>query len=650
MPRNSVRGRRVPQLSPGDPPPPGAHIHLPGTLDDSRWLVRWFLAAAFFLIALWTRFELTGLLPSTGFPFLTFFPAVLLTTYCVGLAPGLAVSVASVAAAWYFFVTPAASFALSTADTIALVFFGAILLVDCAVIHLMRNAMKRSSGVQLRLATSEQRLRGLLDGLFVQAWLLDRRGCILELNRASLERAGRDPYDAIGRELWADLCGDGDPQGCEALRSAAQAAASGQTVRQDLRLQDGCVLDVQVGPVRDRTGAVSALLASAVDVSDRVRAETAARESEDRFRTIADSIPQLAWMGDSDGAITWYNRQWYEFTGIAPGSMDGGDWQGAHHPDHRQRVVELVRERVAAGVPWEDTFPLRAKDGSYRWFLSRALPTRDARGQVVRWFGTNTDITEQLAVEESLREADRQKDIFLATLAHELRNPLAPIRAAAKIVALSHGGQPRLVNAAAVIERQSAHLNRLVEDLLDLSRIRSGRLELRLGEGDLRQAVEGALETVDPLVHAARQTVTLHLVDESLPLRFDQSRSMQCIANVLHNAIKFSPPASSIDVVMRREGALARVLVRDQGEGISPEMIPHVFGLFVQERHSGTGDQSGLGIGLALTSHLMTLHGGAVRVRSSGRGKGTEVELDWPMRDEGSIHGARQSIAGHAVN
>lgn len=191
--------------------------------------------------------------------------------------------------------------------------------------------------------------------------------------------------------------------------------------------RDGTLLDisVSVSPVRDGAGNIVGASKIARDVSDYVRAQEQLRESEERFRVLADNMSQLAWTTDPDGHIHWYNRRWYEFTGTTFEEMEGWGWKRVHHPDHIERVERVWRDALARGEPWEDTFPLRGANGQYRWFLSRAQPIRDASGRITRWFGTNTDITEQ-------REQAEQIRLLLMEVNHRSKNMLSTIQSLAR--------------------------------------------------------------------------------------------------------------------------------------------------------------------------------------------------------------------------
>ena len=358
-------------------------------------------------------------------------------------------------------------------------------------------------------------------------------------------------------------------------------------------------------------------------------AETEAR-SEARFRTMVDAIPQLAWMARADGWIYWYNRRWYEYTGTSPAQMEGWGWQSVHDPRVLPDVLDRWKRSIASGEPFDMIFPLRGADGVFRPFLTRISPVKDPSGKVVHWFGTNTDITSQRDAEDALRRADRRKDEFLATLAHELRNPLAPIRNSVALL------QRLALPAAAelprdIIDRQSRHLARLVDDLLEVSRITRGKLELHKEHVPLQRALADALESVKPQMERLRHELTVDLAREPLTIEADATRITQIFVNLLHNAAKFTPQSGRIALTAARQGDWAAVTVRDNGVGIPAEHVPRLFDSFSQVTPALERSTGGLGIGLALVRGLVDLHGGRVEARSAGPGLGSEFTVHLPL-------------------
>ncbi|WP_426189881.1 sensor histidine kinase [Massilia sp. DWR3-1-1] len=236
------------------------------------------------------------------------------------------------------------------------------------------------------------------------------------------------------------------------------------------------------------------------------------------------------------------------------------------------------------------------------------------------------------ASEASLREAGQNKDVFLATLAHELRNPLAAIRSAAQLMQMAQVQPAQTARAAAVVERQSAQLARLVDDLLDVASIGSGKLDLQRTTGDLRQAVTVALETCGHWIGQGGQRLSVELPEHAVDACFDSSRIIQAIANLLHNAAKFTPPGGAIAVSLKVAEGVARITITDNGRGIAPESVAGMFAMFAQETPAGQrGSGNGLGIGLALTRRLIELHGGTLEAFSAGLGHGAEFSISLPL-------------------
>ena len=561
-------------------------------------------------------------------------------------------------------------------------------------------------------------------------------------------------------------------------------------------------------PLKDAAGRVREVVLVHEDVTARHRAEQALHQSEEKFRQMADTIPQLAWMARPDGDIFWYNRRWYEYTGTTPQQMERGGWQRVHDPQVLPTVLERWQESIASGAPFDMVFPLRGADGVFRPFLTRVNPLRGDDGRILNWFGTNTDISEQkqsenasrfladasatlasvvdyqstlykvaglavpgfadwcavdmvepdgslrrlavqhadpakvklavemarryppdpdaprgahhvartgeselmeeipdeilaqaardeehlrllralglksylcvpmkargrvlgvitfvssesgrpytrldlalaeelaaraaVAVENSrlyaeLRDADRRKDEFLATLAHELRNPLAPIRNALAILKMPVADQGVVERSRAMMERQVQHLVRLVDDLLDVSRVMRGRIELRKERLDLATVIGLAVETAQPVIQAQGQELTVTIPPSPIAVEADPVRLTQVVGNLLTNAAKYTPRKGQIRLAAESDGEWAVIRVSDTGIGLEPEMLARVFDLFVQVDNSVARSQGGLGIGLTLARSLVEMHGGHISARSAGVGKGSEFTVRLPLARE----------------
>jgi PAS domain S-box-containing protein len=356
-----------------------------------------------------------------------------------------------------------------------------------------------------------------------------------------------------------------------------------------------------------------------------------AENERSQFQALADNIAQLAWMTDAQGWIYWYNQRWFEYTGTTMAQMEGWGWQAVHHPDHLERVTQKFKHHLQTGEPWEDTFPLRGADGRYRWFLSRAFPLRDATGKIVRWFGTNTDITEQIEAQAELRDTDRRKDEFIATLAHELRNPLAPIRTSAEILKRYTAEDPKAGPLVDIISRQTQNLSKLTNDLLDVAQISRHRLSLDIVPLDLGELTRLTVE--DYRTSMEDQGIALRLeIEGAVPVLGDRVRLNQALGNLLQNAQRHAP--NSTVVVKAFADASARegvVRVEDNGAGIRADLLPRLFQPFEQEVQDGARSKGGLGLGLSVVKGLVELHGGRVAVYSEGPGRGAAFEFRLPL-------------------
>ena len=455
-------------------------------------------------------------------------------------------------------------------------------------------------------------------------------------------------WDNRARELWglspdtpvqlatafAGIHADDRERVREAIDRASAAGSDGRyrATYRVINVQDGKTRWVEShGQVIFENGIAVRMVGTKQDITERVNTDIGLRKSEERFRELANNIDQIVWTCDATGEPTWYNDRWYDFSGSSFEEMRDYGWGSLIHPDHAARITAKYRECVGAGQPWEETFPVRSKAGEYRWFLSRATPIKTADGAVLRWFGSNTDITEFRELQEALTEADKRKDEFLAMLAHELRNPVAPILNVAQILTRHGSGTKDLPAMASIIHRQAKHLARLLDDLLDVARITRNRIELRREVVQVDECIALAMETVDPLIRTSHHTLEVERSSVDLPINVDRDRLTQCITNLLNNAVKYSPPASRIRVRTFRHEDMAVVEVQDFGRGIQADILPHIFDLFAQGHSTLDRRHGGLGIGLSVCKKLIEMHGGTVTAYSAGEGKGSTFALRVPL-------------------
>ena len=363
---------------------------------------------------------------------------------------------------------------------------------------------------------------------------------------------------------------------------------------------------------------------------DRAQLLSAAREAEQQFRTLAESLPQLVWRSRADGTRDYFNQRWVAYTGMPAGMGYDHDLYRYVHPDDLARNLALWEQSVRDGTAHQDEVRLRGADGSYRWFLVWAMPRRNAAGVPIQWFGTCTDIDDQKRTTRIAEEANRAKDEFLAVVSHELRTPLNAILGWSKLL-LAEGLSPHQTKKAlATIERNARAQAQLVNDILDVSRIITGKLRTAVSPVSLQQVIEAALEVVRPA--ADSKGVLLHQdLDEHVPpLMGDADRLQQIMWNLLANAVKFTPRGESVSVRLEQIDDACVITVQDRGQGIEAAFLPHLFERFLQASVGTTREHGGLGLGLAIVKHLAELHGGTVQAFSEGLGKGATFVLRLP--------------------
>jgi PAS domain S-box-containing protein len=500
------------------------------------------------------------------------------------------------------------------------------------------------------LRESERRLQRLIDVNPVGVVQRGFDGRVRYANDAYLRivRRRREELES-GQIRWDSLTA---PEHLERERAAmAQAAAEGASpvFEKEYVLEHGERVPVLMACAS--MGIPGEVTAFVVDLSDRKRAEETLRESEQRFRMLAEAMPQIVCVLAPDGRVEYVNPNWLAYSGLdLEGSRRAG-WEGVLHPSDLAAADECRRRALRSEDPQDVELRYRAADGTFRWFLSRLAPVREG-GRVVRLVGSAVDVEERRRVTEALqrandalRDADRRKDDFLGMLSHELRNPLAPIKNSLYILARAEPAGDLARRATDVIGRQVAHLTRLVDDLLDVTRIARGKVELRLGDVDLAALARRAADDYRPLMASRGIDLTVEVPGGPVRVTGDEVRLAQALGNLLSNAAKFTPAGGRVTLSLEAQERRAILRVRDTGPGIPAEVLPMIFEPFTQAKQTLARSEGGLGLGLALVKGLVTLHGGEIAAASPGAGQGTEFIVSLPAA--GALAGrAREQPAG----
>ncbi len=641
-------------------------------------------------------------------------------------------------------------------------------------------AALRQREEELRL--SHVRLRAALDASATCTWEWDILTGTVDSDEGLYRLFGIDPAEGSGtfERFVARIHADDRSR---VITATQRCASEGIDLNEEFRVErpDGSVRWVvdRGRVVRGEDGRPRHLIGACVDVTEQ-------RMREEQFRALAESIPQLAWMADASGSIFWYNQRWYDYTGTTLDAMRGWGWKTVHHPDHIDGVVQRIQHSWDTGEPWEDTFPLRGRDGRYRWFLSRAQPIRDTDGSIVRWFGTNTDITERLDAERAVREseaklrriaesgivgvfywttagaitdanaefcrmlgfndddlrgsrmswrlltppewkaadalkeaelaavgvavnwekefiasdgrrvpvvigaalldgstdrgiavclditarkraeADRERlleqerearveaerasrirDEVLAVVAHDLRNPVHTIILSTGMMREIPLDDAQREHRLAVIQRTAKGMESLIRDLLDATRIESGTFAVRQARVHVRALLDETLELFEASARECRIMLRCDAVDDLPPVLGDRERLAQVLSNLIGNALKFTKAGGDVtmrartrsadgaDSLTRAAGSPAEdvaedvieLCVADTGGGIPPEQLEHVFDRFWQADRQG---RAGAGLGLSIVKGIVEAHGGRIRVESAV-GKGTTFTFTVPV-------------------
>jgi len=487
--------------------------------------------------------------------------------------------------------------------------------------------------------------RLVADQLSQPAWIADPDGGRW-FNQGWFKYTGLSSH-AVRNSEWRVALHEEDRERVAAL--FRDALATGKELEETLRLRrhDGQWrwFRSHGRPVRGPGDAIIFWFAIATDVTQQREAEQALLDANSRLNLALDASMMGVWDWNLRTDRARWTGKIYRSIGL-PESLDGSanSFIDRIYPQDRERVLKVFNRAFEGGQPFDFEFRCLTDDGQLRWLGSRGRSSLGPDGKPEQAVGINFDITERKRIEEQLREVDARRNEFLAMLGHELRNPLAPIVTSMALLPRIGELQPKQQALVEVVQRQTQHLKRLVDDLLEVSRVTQGRIELHKGEGRLSDLVRDAVETVHPLLEQRKHRI-ISDVDDALRVEVDPARITQVYVNVLNNSIKYTPDGGLIRITTSTEGNdWVVVRIADNGMGIGAELLPKVFDLFTQGDRSLHRSEGGLGIGLALVRQLVELHGGKAWVTSPGESGGTTVSIRLPLH----IPKARASdLAGH---
>lgn len=488
---------------------------------------------------------------------------------------------------------------------------------------------------QNALREEQERSHNVLSSIKDGFILMDSNFRVQQINAEGLRLDGRPVEEIIGRSHWELWIGSEELPVGDAYKRAMKERVSVSLEQCYTHFGQDIWLDIQAYPSGD------GLAVFYRDISARKNAELALREREEQLRLAIEAADVGLWDVDLVADSLFWPARVKAMFGISadePVSMD--DFYAGLHPDDSPHTIAAFANAADPNLRSLYDVEYRTigkEDKAIRWVAAKGRGIFDDAGRCVRVIGTAIDITKRKAGEEALRESeerlrqsDKRKDEFLAMLAHELRNPLAPISAAAELISMVKLDEAQLRGTGRIISRQVNHLTELVDDLLDVSRVTRGLVTLRKSKLDMKDVIASAAEQVRPLMEAQKHRFSIELSPQTTSVLGDRKRMIQIIVNLLNNAAKYTPAHGRIGLMLDVNENCVIVRIEDNGIGISPDLQPHIFELFAQAERTADRSQGGLGLGLALVKNLVELHDGSVSCQSRGLGEGSCFAVSLP--------------------
>ncbi len=513
-----------------------------------------------------------------------------------------------------------------------------------------------------QIAETEERYRSLFASAPIAVFACDANSIIQTYNALAVELWGREP--ARGVERYNDSLKLTAPDGTRLspaqspMLAVLRTGVSTRNLNGFIDRPDGTSIPVLINIAAQRSvsGEITGSITSFIDISDLVRAEQALQKTQHQLSFVMDSMPQKIFTATPNATIDYLNPQWVEFTGLTKADIRDWSTAGFIHQDDIEHTIAAWTHGFDRGQLIQIEHRFQRADGEYRWHITRALPMRDTSNHITMWVGSSTDIHDQKQTANELQraalilsETDQRKDEFLAILAHELRNPLAPIRNALRILQLTDGNADAVKVASDIVNRQTNQMIRLVDELLDVSRISRGLIDLRREHVDLAAVVQQAIETNRGALDRAQHELVVTLPENPVYLSADPVRMVQVVDNLLNNAIRYTSSGGCIWLTVERRGHEVRLSVKDTGVGLPEHMLQGVFEMFRQVDQSLERSRGGLGVGLSVVQRLVELHGGSVTAFSKGLELGSEFVVWLPIALDSSAAQFEETTTPSAV-